>query len=49
MATSDDYLDTHNADRTPFTWTASAESTIEKVSEDGPSSSKRLVNSGTLH
>jgi hypothetical protein len=29
--TIDDYLDTHNADPKPFTWTASAESIIEKV------------------
>ncbi len=29
--TIDDYLETHNADPKPFTWTASAESIIEKV------------------
>jgi transposase len=29
--TIDDYLDTNNADPKPFTWTASAESIIEKV------------------
>lgn len=27
----DDYLDKHNADPKPFSWTASAESIIEKV------------------
>ncbi len=31
VAAIDDYLDTHNADPKPFTWTASAESIIEKV------------------
>lgn len=31
VAAIDDYLDKHNADPKPFTWTASAESIIEKV------------------
>jgi transposase len=31
IAAIDDYLDHHNADPKPFTWTASAESIIEKV------------------
>ncbi len=31
IAAIDEYLDKHNADPKPFTWTASAESIIEKV------------------
>ncbi|CAN5838542.1 hypothetical protein BH24ACT2_BH24ACT2_17890 [soil metagenome] len=31
VAAIDDYLDQHNADPQPFTWTASAESIVEKV------------------
>jgi hypothetical protein len=31
IAAIDDYLDKHNDDPKPFSWTASAESIIEKV------------------
>jgi hypothetical protein len=31
IAAIDDYLDEHNADPKPFTWTASAASIIDKV------------------